>query len=130
VSPTGEVWAITSGGVVRWDAKDGSYSEVYDDSWPDPLPETMAFTPDGDLWLGFYTDILRRDGSRWTGYQFTPAGEDWSWIHFGIDPQQVVAGTAGVAPLVPPTRPGAAAVTVPPVWVAPAVIGSQSKGAR
>lgn len=86
VDAAGDVWAITSGGLVRWHPADGGYTTISNDSWPEPTPRSIAFTPDGDLWLGFYVDVLRYDGIQWTSYAFEPQGESWSPIELAVGP--------------------------------------------
>ena len=83
VAPDGGVWTMTSGGLVRWDP-DGTYSEFSDPQWPDPAPQSMVFTPNGDLWIGFYLVVVKIEDSGSTFYEFRPTGSDWSPIELDV----------------------------------------------
>jgi ligand-binding sensor domain-containing protein len=94
VAPDGDVWAVTSGGLVHWGA-DGSYTEVSNPDWPEPAPRSIAFTPDGDLWLGFYIDVIQVTDTGTVRHQFNPDREEWSGIELAVGPDgQIWAAAA------------------------------------
>jgi sugar lactone lactonase YvrE len=69
----GNLWAAGSGGVVRWDLTDGTYTKyTVHEGLPGNDVRSIALAPDGTLWIGvFHGGVSRFDGQTWTTY-----GED------------------------------------------------------
>jgi len=65
----GNLWAGGSGGVVRWDPTDSTYTKyTVDDGLADNFIESIAVAPDGALWFGTWAGVSRFDGETWTTY--------------------------------------------------------------
>jgi ligand-binding sensor domain-containing protein len=59
VDPEGNLWAATSGGLVKWKA-DGAYTKYTTmDGLPDNRIWGVAAAPDGALWFGTYSGLSR-----------------------------------------------------------------------
>jgi hypothetical protein len=66
----GNLWTAGSGGLVKWDFKDSTYTKyTTEHGLPDNVITAVAFAPDGALWLGtFGSGVSRFDGATWTTY--------------------------------------------------------------
>jgi ligand-binding sensor domain-containing protein len=71
VDPEGRyVWAVTKGGVVRWDSNSNS-STLYtrNNGLPDNNVTDIGITPDGRVWVGtLFGGLAAYDGSGWKWY--------------------------------------------------------------
>jgi ligand-binding sensor domain-containing protein len=65
----GNLWAATSGGLVKW-MTDGTYTKYTTlDGLPDNDIQDIATAPDGTVWLGLFDNgLVRFDGKDWTTY--------------------------------------------------------------
>jgi ligand-binding sensor domain-containing protein len=65
----GNLWATTSGGVVRWDPTDGTYIKyTAADGLAQNIVYSIAVASDGALWFGTRRGASRFDGRSWTTY--------------------------------------------------------------
>ncbi|MFC1537410.1 two-component regulator propeller domain-containing protein, partial [Gemmatimonadota bacterium] len=63
------LWAGGSGGVVRWDLTDGSYTKFNSsDGLVNNHVYSIAIDSQGNKWFGTYGGVSRFDGSNWTTY--------------------------------------------------------------
>lgn len=82
-----DVWALTRGGLVRWDRLAGAPEHVSGSSWEQPDPRSLTVDGEGTVWVAFY-DTVARLGPRPEVYSF-PSQEEWQ------DPIQLATGPDG-----------------------------------
>jgi ligand-binding sensor domain-containing protein len=75
----GALWAATSGGVVRWNLADGTYTKYTTaDGLVDNEVNGVAVAPDGALWFATDGGVSRLKGQRWQSYtEADGLNSDW-----------------------------------------------------
>lgn len=80
LAPDGSVWSATSGGVVRWDLENNTYTLFHrGNGLPTNDVQSLATTSDGSIWV-----ITRSSGSRYTTYNLLRY-KDNEWIEYSED---------------------------------------------
>ncbi|HUU28590.1 MAG TPA: two-component regulator propeller domain-containing protein [archaeon] len=63
------LWAVSYGGVVRWNLKDGSYKKYTTlDGLADNCVNAIAIDQQGNKWFGTTAGVTKFDGTTWTTY--------------------------------------------------------------
>src|SRR5262245_18088987 len=77
-----EIWAATTGGVVRWDPNTGTYTRyTVSDGLADNEVQAVAIDTDGNKWFGsLYLTRLAPDGT-WTTYSPDTSGIGGQYIN-------------------------------------------------
>lgn len=102
----GSLWAVGSGGAVRWDPQLGRHSKyTVDDGLASNTVLAIAFAPDGATWFGTSAGASRFDGRAWTTYT-TADGFGSNTVHaIAVAPAGALwFGTAGGASRYLPLR--------------------------
>jgi len=101
----GNLWAVGSGGVVRWDPTDGTYTKyTVDDGLASNNVHAVAVAPDGALWFGTTGGVSRFDGQApsyraWTTYTIDDGLASASVEAIGVTPDGALwfGGAGGVS---------------------------------
>jgi ligand-binding sensor domain-containing protein len=65
----GALWAVGSGGAVRWDIRRGTYTKyIVNDGLASTDVSAVAALPGGEIWFGTDRGVSRFDGRTWTTY--------------------------------------------------------------
>lgn len=65
----GYLWAATSGGEIRWNLADSTYTKyTIDNGLGNNIVQAVAVSPDGTLWFGTQGGVFSFDGETWNTY--------------------------------------------------------------
>jgi ligand-binding sensor domain-containing protein len=77
----GYLWAATSGGEIRWNLADSTYTKyTIDNGLGNNIVQAVAVSPDGTLWFGTQGGVSSFDGQSWTTYTEADGLAD-NWVN-------------------------------------------------